>query len=122
MSITDQDRRILWGRAGGRCSICKTQLVTRGTDAADRPPVIGQEAHIISEALNGPRHEYLPNYDVYENLILLCGNNHKGRPSGHAGRPGASPFAGKASRPRPPPRRRTPAKQSPLLQLDQAAD
>jgi hypothetical protein len=39
--------------------------------------VIGEEAHIISEAPSGPRHAYLPDYDVYDNLLLLCGNDHK---------------------------------------------
>jgi hypothetical protein len=39
--------------------------------------VIGEEAHIISEAPTGPRHADLPDYDVYDNLILLCGNDHK---------------------------------------------
>ena len=39
--------------------------------------MIGQEAHIISEAPGGPRHADLPDYDVYDNLLLLCGNDHK---------------------------------------------
>lgn len=39
---------------------------------------IGEECHIVSSKCNGPRHESgLENYDVYDNLILLCRNHHK---------------------------------------------
>ena len=39
---------------------------------------IGEECHIVSSKPNGPRHESgWENYDVYENLILLCRNHHK---------------------------------------------
>lgn len=76
MAISDRTRKILWARAGGRCSKCRISLVTEGTDTDD-PSVIGEEAHIISEAPSGPRYAYLPDYDVYDNLILLCGNDHK---------------------------------------------
>jgi len=50
--------------------------VTAGTDT-DEPSIIGEEAHIIAEAPGGPRHAYLPDYDCYNNLILLCRNDHK---------------------------------------------
>lgn len=76
MAISDRTRKILWARAGGRCSKCQVLLVTEGTDA-DEPSVIGEEAHIIAEPAGGPRHAYLPDYDCYENLILLCRNDHK---------------------------------------------
>lgn len=76
MAISDKTRKILWARAGGRCSKCRISLVTEGTDTDD-PSVIGQEAHIISEAPTGPRHADLPDYDIYDNLLLLCGNDHK---------------------------------------------
>ena len=76
MAISDRTRKILWGRAGGRCSICRKLLVTPGTETDD-PSVIGQEAHIISERPNGPRHQDLADYDVYDNLILLDGDHHK---------------------------------------------
>ena len=76
MAISDRTRKILWARAGGRCSQCRVLLVTEGTET-DEPSVIGEEAHIISEAPGGPRHAYLSDYDRYENLILLCRNHHK---------------------------------------------
>ncbi len=76
VAISDRTRKILWTRAGGRCSKFRVLLVTEGTDA-DEPSVIGDEAHIISETAGGPRHAYLRVYDCYENLILLCRNHHK---------------------------------------------
>jgi hypothetical protein len=76
VAISDRTRKILWARAGGRCSICRELVVTKGTDTDD-PSVFGQEAHIIAEAPNGPRHADLPAYDVYGNLILLCSKHHK---------------------------------------------
>ncbi len=79
MPISDKTRKILWGRSGNRCAICKHELVIDAT-ATDDESVIGDECHIISRQLNGPRHE--PNYpkdqfDSYENLILLCRIHHK---------------------------------------------
>lgn len=76
MAISERTRKILWARAGGRCSICHVLLVTEGTDTDD-PSVFGQEAHIISDAASGPRAGDLPDHDVYDNLILLCSKDHK---------------------------------------------
>jgi hypothetical protein len=67
MSASERTRKILWAKAGGRCSICRVLLVTEGTETDD-PSVFGQEAHIISGKADGPRHAYLPNFDVYSNL------------------------------------------------------
>ena len=76
MAILDRTRKILWAKAGGRCSICGELLVTEQTDTDD-PSVFGQEAHIISEAATGPRAGNLSDHDVYDNLILLCSKDHK---------------------------------------------
>jgi hypothetical protein len=76
MAVSLRRRRILWISAGGCCSICRVLLVTEGTETED-PSVFGQEAHIMSAAPDGPRHGPLPNYDVYDNLILLCSKHHK---------------------------------------------
>ena len=76
MAISDRTRKVLWVKAGGRCSICRVLLVTEGTDRDD-PSVFGEEAHIIAEASSGPRHVQLSGYDVYDNLILLCSKDHK---------------------------------------------
>jgi 5-methylcytosine-specific restriction endonuclease McrA len=76
VAISERTRKILWAKAGGRCSICRVLLVTEGTDTDD-PSVFGQEAHIISEAAAGPRAGDRPGHDAYDNLILLCSKDHK---------------------------------------------
>jgi hypothetical protein len=74
--ITERTRKILWARAGGRCSICRVQLVSEATDTDD-PSVFGEEAHIVAQSSNGPRAGYVANVDAYDNLILLCRRHHK---------------------------------------------
>ncbi|MFS0726347.1 HNH endonuclease signature motif containing protein [Paenibacillus sp. 1P07SE] len=79
MSISDKARKILWGKSGNRCSICKRILVIDATEKDDMS-IIGDECHIVSGQVNGPR--YNPEYnkeiiDSYENLILLCRVHHK---------------------------------------------
>ena len=76
VAITDRTRKILWVKAGGRCSICRVQVVTDGTDTDD-PSVFGEEAHIVSPKLNGPRARPIENPDSHANLILLCRKHHK---------------------------------------------
>jgi len=76
MAITDRTRKILWVKAGGRCSICHVQLVTEGTDTDD-PSVFGEEAHIVGQSPNGPRAGVISDVDSYTNLILLCRKHHK---------------------------------------------
>lgn len=78
MAITDKTRKTLWARSGNRCSMCRTELVAERNEY-DRNLNIGDECHIISESQKGPRHqsEYNKDYDDYENLILLCKNDHK---------------------------------------------
>jgi hypothetical protein len=79
MTITDKARKLLWGRSGNRCAVCKQELIVSATDK-DSEAVVGDECHIVSGELNGPRHD--PSYpqeklDSYENLILLCRVHHK---------------------------------------------
>ena len=79
MSITDKTRKVLWGRSGNLCAFCKAHLVVDAS-ALDSESVVGDECHIISGALNGPRHN--PNVDQeaidgLANLILLCRVHHK---------------------------------------------
>lgn len=77
MGITVKTRKILWGRSGNRCAICKQELVLE-KDPFNRTLNLGEECHIISEQLNGPRHERISDfdYDDAENLLLLCCNHH----------------------------------------------
>jgi len=77
MAITDQTRKILWGKSGNRCSICRKELVSDKI-GDDGNFIIGEECHIISSQPTGPRYKSnVANYDTYENLILLCRNHHK---------------------------------------------
>jgi hypothetical protein len=79
MAISDKTRKILWGRSGNRCAICKRELIANATKIDDES-VIGDECHIISSQPSGPRHDlsYLPEkLSSYENLILLCRVHHK---------------------------------------------
>ena len=79
MSISDKTRKILWGRSGNRCAICKNELVIN-TNQSDDESVIGDECHIISGKPDGPRYDSSfprDKLDAYENLILLCRIHHK---------------------------------------------
>lgn len=76
MAISDKDRKRLWAKSGNRCAICQKELVMTNENKSDFN--IGEECHIVSSKPSGPRHEDgWENYDVYENLILLCRNHHK---------------------------------------------
>jgi HNH endonuclease len=76
MAITTRTRRILWIKAGGRCSICHEQLATDATDEDD-PSIFGEECHIVARSPGGPRAANVPDKDSYDNLILLCRKHHK---------------------------------------------
>jgi hypothetical protein len=78
MSIRAKTRRILWIKAGGRCSICREQLATDMTEEHDDPSVFGEECHIVAQSPGGPRAaEIASDLDGYNNLILLCRKHHK---------------------------------------------
>ena len=78
MAITDHTRKVLWGRSGNRCAMCKQRLVVSGT-APDPDAVIGDECHIVAQATGGARAGFLPTeqLDQYSNLLLLCKVDHK---------------------------------------------
>lgn len=76
MPITDRTRKILWIKAGGRCSICNEQLATDATDEDD-PSVFGEECHIVARSPGGPRAADIADVDGCDNLILLCRKHHK---------------------------------------------
>jgi len=79
MSISDKTRKILWGRSGNRCAICKNELVIDATEQDDES-VVAEECHIISSKPNGPRHDSSypeGKLDSYDNLMLLCRAHHK---------------------------------------------
>lgn len=76
---------MLWGNAGNRCAFegCEQRLIS-DLEYPDRAlglhtSVIGEEAHIRSSKVTGPRHD--PSFprehlNEYENLILLCPTHH----------------------------------------------
>lgn len=78
MTISDRDRKILWGRSGERCAICRRKLVAdrRGRDSES---AVGDEAHIVARSPGGPRFREMEEgvVDSYENRILLCKVDHK---------------------------------------------
>lgn len=79
MRITDKTRKLIWGKSGNRCAICRNILCVDATPEEDES-IIGDECHIISKKENGPRYDpYYPDnkLDSYENLILLCRIHHK---------------------------------------------
>lgn len=79
MSISSKTRKLLWGKSGNRCAICKKELVIERT-SNDNESVVGDECHIISPHSNGPRHVSGCNgewIDSFDNLILLCKVHHK---------------------------------------------
>ncbi|MFV9454769.1 SAVED domain-containing protein [Rhodococcus sp. NM-2] len=79
MSIGDLDRRILWVRAGGRCSLCKAYLLEGKLTAKFVP--LGEAAHIVahSSGENAPRADAAfaeDRRDTHNNLMLACANCH----------------------------------------------
>ena len=74
MAISPTDIKKLWGRAGGRCTICDCDL-----SPVEHDGVLGEMAHIVASSTKGPRGDSeLPaeDRDSYENLILLCPTDH----------------------------------------------
>jgi len=69
-----KDIKLLWGRSGNRCAICKIELSPDGS-----VETIGEIAHIVSRTEGGPRGNDeldLSKRDDYSNLMLLCPNHH----------------------------------------------
>ncbi len=79
MSISDRTRKLLWGRSGNRCAICRAELIMCASPP-DQESVVGDECHIVSARPCGPRHEpdlSADEADAYPNLLLLCRVHHK---------------------------------------------
>jgi hypothetical protein len=77
MSLSDQDRKKLWGRSGNLCSYpgCGIELASAG--GAER--VLGEEAHIKGEKKGAARFdpEQPPDErESYENWVLVCPTHH----------------------------------------------
>jgi hypothetical protein len=77
MAISTLDIKLLWGRAAGRCSKpgCNEDL-TRCPEQG-RDYIIGEMAHVIAQAKEGPRGDGVGGDDSYDNLVLLCPTHHR---------------------------------------------
>lgn len=72
--MQNKDIKILWGRSGNRCAICKLELTPDGNKET-----LGEMAHIVAKSEDGPRGESelsSRERDKYNNLILLCPTHH----------------------------------------------
>jgi hypothetical protein len=48
--MKELDVKLLWGRSGFRCALCKIELTANGPK-----DTIGEMAHIVAKSSNGPR-------------------------------------------------------------------
>lgn len=79
MAISDKTRKLLWGKSGNRCAICKCKLIQDLTETDDFS-VVGDECHIVSSQTMGPRYDErcpLEEINGYNNFLLLCKAHHK---------------------------------------------
>lgn len=79
MGISERDIKLLWGRAAGRCSICRVRVTEDKQTVTDAFP-FGENAHIVAEKPKGPRGDgdlIESLRDSYLNLILLCPTCHR---------------------------------------------
>ncbi len=78
MAINQKDIKLLWGRSGNRCAICRTEL-TQDKESVTAAYTLGEQAHIVGEKENAARGRSLlseKERNSYHNLILLCQNHH----------------------------------------------
>lgn len=79
MPLSDLDRRILWVRAGGRCTLCKRYLLEGDLTTVEVP--LGEGAHIVGavDSEKSPRGKNpLPvdARDTVDNVMLACSACH----------------------------------------------
>jgi HNH endonuclease len=78
LTIKGKDIKILWGRSGNRCAICRIEL-TQDASSITSAFTLGEQAHIVGEKEDAPRGKsplISEERDSYHNLILLCPNHH----------------------------------------------
>lgn len=78
MSLSERDIKLLWGRSGNRCAICRKELA-QDKASAKGAFLLGEHAHIVGEKTGSPRGDSLLNENErngYHNRILLCPNDH----------------------------------------------
>ncbi|MDJ0379148.1 HNH endonuclease [Cryobacterium sp. PH31-L1] len=79
MSVSSKTRKLLWSRAHNACAICRKSLTVDANSAESPGLILGEEAHIIAQREDGPRGRDGDRADIdgYDNLILLCADDHK---------------------------------------------
>ena len=78
MTLSQKDIKLLWGRAGNRCALCKREL-SHDQVSGDSAFVIGEQAHVVGEKDDAPRGKSVLSLDernTYHNMILLCPTHH----------------------------------------------
>jgi hypothetical protein len=78
MAIKEKDIKLLWGRSGNRCTICRKEL-TQDKESITASFTLGEQAHIVGEkedAARGKSLQTLNERNSYHNLILLCPTHH----------------------------------------------
>jgi len=76
-NIPITETKVLWGKSGNRCAMCKNGLTIQIDDSSELP--LGEAAHIEGYGVGSPR--YNPSMseqerNSYSNLILLCPTCH----------------------------------------------
>ena len=79
MPLSDLDRRVLWVRAGGRCTLCNRYLLEGDLTHVEVP--LGEGAHIVGavDSAKSPRgKDPLPveERDTVDNIMLACSGCH----------------------------------------------
>jgi len=76
--MKEKDIKLLWGRAGNRCAICRREL-SQESRSSDSSFTTGEQAHIVGERESAPRGKSLlteDERDGYHNRLLLCPSHH----------------------------------------------
>lgn len=78
MAIGQKDIKLLWGRSGNRCAICRVEL-SQDAKYSNLSFPLGEQAHIVGEKDDAARGKSIlteAERNSYHNLILLCPNHH----------------------------------------------
>jgi hypothetical protein len=79
-AISEEDVKLLWGRAAERCAFpaCR-KVLSQTPEGASATYPLGKQAHIVSHAKGGVRDDGSlsdEERDSYANLILVCAEHH----------------------------------------------
>ncbi len=79
MALSEVDRRVLWVRAGGRCTLCNRYLLEGDLTHEEVP--LGEGAHIVGaiDSAKSPRGQHplpIEDRDTVDNIMLACSACH----------------------------------------------